>query len=718
MPKKFSLKRAINERKGFYKKAVPPQLPQHQEAGHAGSQFQLNYNDSEKFQTHLGGIFSILITILVLAAAAVTIQKLISTKSPAVFVSYKVSNTVPKFDLYENNLFFTFSMAPSGVRNQISPKQVPRFATIKAYIEKFEKAYVQGDQSKVTNIAEINYIPCSELQDKRPIDSIVDNEVTRELLEASFLCPEMTGLEDKYFVESKFQNPPHYELAFYVLPCTLPDASECASEAELTQFTLYYSNIHKTLDVTNKANPLNNMPEFDGMLKMSFGQEKMKLSKLKYGEIRDDSWDFLDDSLNTRYVYYDTEILDTGERDRSVRTCDLEDVRAKMWGRCPPLLTMRFVGTGVTKVTTRSYPKFFTSLGEIGGTAEILMLIFMVLYLGYNNYYLKKYVKERMIGGGREERLAEILFAGEAGEREALLLRQPSALNELRGIGEQIGGVGSGEGTEKSSLSSKSVSGKFEGNARGRKGAKKGNSENLKKVNALLEKSIQENQDGLFLFRSLDTIRALEGIMLKPHHKALLPIALMNIAKRDQEEETKNQKKGPKGVGFRAGVIASNKVGAKGRPGKASEREIDLDKAYKKLVSYQPENKLQEAMDGFLFQNLPSYFKREARLGGIDEIDHKMEVIDLNTPNKLEGDGGNSVSRSINFAPFEDLGRGLSAGNGAKPKFVGMNYIRKKGKRVSSQSKNTKPSSSSSSSRPLRLNRQKFGGMIQGSDFQ
>ena len=591
-----------------------------------GSEFQLKYSDSDKFQTSFGGCLSLIIIITVILASFTTTRNLISTTSPAVSVSYNTSNTVPKFDLYQNEIFIVFATSIDGGRSPLPPQDVSKYLTIKGFIETYDVSS-DNNRYKRINFAEIDYIPCSQLKDKKPITALVDNEVSHRVLLGSYLCPELDGLAEKYFVQSQFQDPPNFYLTLRVYPCSLADRSQCASPSQFKSknFLIYFSNVEKSIDVSNKKNPVKTNIHFNGIVKTSFGLEKNILNKLKNAEVRDDSWDFFEDRLNTEYVYYNTEIMDTAERDSGIRSCDYKNIQEKETDRCPPLLTMTFIGTGTVKTTLRRYAKFFGSLGEIGGTAEILILLSMIIYLGYNNYYLKKFIQEKMISSKSQKQLANILFPDDEDGEEMTPLSNQSGNNlenkhgKLR-FGYQTTGrdlvgnskteAGSGLVKEgRPSLKKRKVG---KGSMKGSMVSKE--DQKIQKLKGLLDENIAENEDGMFLFRSLNTIRVLEGIMLEPHHKALLPAALMNMIKKRKEKEEKHQKEKEKGKRANFSQVAHKASEAKeqGESGE-NDQEMDLDEAYRRLISFEPKNQLQEMMNEFLDANLPEYFKKRAQ---------------------------------------------------------------------------------------------------------
>ena len=593
-----------------------------------GSEFQLKYSDSDRFQTTYGGCLSLFVIIMVTLASIVTVRNLFSTTSPSVYVSSTTSDKVPKIDLYENDIFMAFSAILNGGTATENPKTLAKYLTIKGFVETFEADFQQGTEYKLVNLAEINYVPCSELQDKRPLKSLIDNNISETVILSSFVCPELQNLTDKYFVESRFQDPPNYFFNIYIYPCSLPDQSQCASEAELNKFNLVFSSVENTIDVSNKHHPLKFNVEFDGYYVMNFEQEKHILNKLKYGEIRDDYWDFFGDRLNTRYVFAETGVLDTEKRDPTIRYCDVRLMREKDFIGCPPLMRIRFIATPVTKITTRSYNKVFSSLGEIGGTAEILTLLTAVIYLWYNNHHLKKYIQEKMISSRRQERLANILFT-EDGEELDLLVEKDS--NERMDHNLDL------EADRKGKRLVKSKSNKIDSDG-----------DKMKKLQMLLDKNIDENEDGMFLFRSLNTIRALEGMMLESHHKALLPVALMNITKKQTEEQ--EQEKREEEVASQKGVEKS-KISQKGvlEPGDNHKaKEMDLDEAFRRLQTIKPKNQLQEMMNEFIRLNLPQYFKNSALINTssqeAEQRSSKIQSQNICNSNKNEQDKHQIVS--------------------------------------------------------------------------
>ena len=60
---------------------------------------------------------------------------------------------------------------------------------------------------------------------------------------------------------------------------------------------------------------------------------------------------------------------------------------------------MTYQGTGETKVVTRTYPKLFATLGEIGGAGEVVIILAALIYAYYNQRKLEESLRKDLLGG-------------------------------------------------------------------------------------------------------------------------------------------------------------------------------------------------------------------------------------------------------------------------------------------------------------------------------
>ena len=415
-----------------------------------GSELQLNYTPNGRFQTKLGGFISFAVAFLVCLVVYTSFRNLLSTHSPVATVSTVYSQKAPKFDLLNENLFFHYGLYNQGrAYSSIHEMDtINRYVTIKGFILLDKGLRPTGD--RIANYEfELVFKPCSQLVDTTILEITMDHKESRDMINLFGLCPELAGGQDKYFVRSKLQDPPSYSIRLYIFPCSPPDPSKCASLDEFKGTLLIHSNIRKGFDVSNYENPFYTIVEFDG-----FHQIDQKLSKFFYYKVRDnevwdDTHDFFEKRLRAKTADYYQDFTDSRTRDVSQLHCDASVLDVPYQSECQPYIEVSILPSGEKRVIVRTYSKFFNTLGEIGGTAEIFMIFAFLLYFKYNSFFLTKYLKSEVFDINSIKKLRRSLFKkkykqsaknrsaqhqrGELGRSESQIQQQQNGMNPVGG---------------------------------------------------------------------------------------------------------------------------------------------------------------------------------------------------------------------------------------------------------------------------------------------
>lgn len=444
-----------------------------------GTEFTLNYRKSSRFKTNIGGLLSLFSLITIFFAFLVTTRKYLRTTSPEVSISIKHSRRYHKINLKEEIIYtaFGFYTAP----NILETSKLNRFVTIVGLMYKI-------DFDEISNIVNgsvievIPYVPCNLLEEDNVIQSayLGNTNKNEEILNQNFgMCPNLTNLTN-YSVEGKLNEVPWVYPMIAILPCTLPDPAQCASLEEINRLETKYTTLDKAIDPSNKKNPLSYFPNFDGSLSFSTLQSKVVTQKLKLNEIYDDDQDFFEERLILKYADVDSLEIDTTLRNSTQNHCDI----SSLFSTCTPYFTFVYFSTGKTVITKRTYVKFFESLAELGGNAEIIMILALLIYVKYNEWRLNKYLKL-----------------------------------EAFKVDLKNGGYGIIKDNDT-------------------------NNENDKKNNYddILESELSKKQDGIELIKSLSNVDIMEDILFEPYEKILLPFVFLNMRKKEIKKEEKDPK--------------------------------------------------------------------------------------------------------------------------------------------------------------------------------
>ena len=550
-----------------------------------GSELQLKYTNNGRFQTKLGGLISFFVTFFVGLVIYSSFKNLLSTDSPVATVSNVYSRKAYRFDLFKEKMFFHFGLANKGITylSKTQRDEINRFITLKGFVA-HDKGYFPNRQRDVEYSFELVFKPCTEVTDKTILADIEWHKESKQIIDLFGLCPELAGGHDKYFVQGKIQDPPAYYISLFIFPCSLPDASQCASLDEFQGTFLYHTKTRKGFDASNYEEPLYTIVEFDGIEQIDPAISKLLYYKIRDNEVWDDTHDFFDKRLRAKTADYFVEYRDSRTRDVNKLHCDASILDVPLQTTCQPYLTISVASSGEKKVIVRSYPKFFNTLGEIGGTAEILIIFSCFIYFKYNSFYLSKYIKKEVFEIESLSRLTKKIFgrtkkssakihpksyAKAVGDEEADIGQQPRGLTSKKEEGTQhyLGGLRTKTLLKESEMSSK-------------------------QLNSLLDKQIDENLSGVSLFRSLNELKILRKIFFKPRHKKLLPMVLLNLKHQETQKQAKEEKQSKLSVGR----IQYHPEGLK--------EDITIDEALEQLKSETQKSDLDKVMDTFILEHL------------------------------------------------------------------------------------------------------------------
>ena len=575
-----------------------------------GSEFQLKYTKNGRYQTKLGGLISVFVLLFMTVVTYTTLKDFMSTKAPAATISTVYSPDAPYFDLYNEEIFFHFAFRDKGRLEMVSrdTSTVERFITIKGFIQK-DQIDKQTGLTKSEYTLSLNYKPCRLVQDRKAVDFFQWHKETAALIHQFGLCPELEGAQDEYFVNSKMTDPPSYQLRLFVFPCSLPNSDDCASLSEFKGLELIQSNTKKAFDASNFKEPLRSQLAMDGIHQLDPRQSKLMYYKMKNTEVWDDTWDFFFDArLRANSSDYFLDYRDSRIRDHNQLHCNASILNMPYQTQCEPYFTFNLASSGEKRIIIRTYNKFFMSLGEVGGTAEIMTIFALLIYYKYNSFFLERFVHKKFFNIESVQRLPKILFGS-----------NKEANPDKKGIEEN--GLISKEVQVKSAL--KSAVGRTY--AEREKMARREKSRKIKKTKELLSQHIDEGLDGISLFKRLDELKILGKIFFKSHHKTLLPVVLLNLMNEENERKRVLEK-----------IREKNSVMAKERILKYKEDNLSLEQAFSKLTTTRSKNEIERLIDEFIIKSLPSYFK-----GSVESV---------------EGVGSRALAKKPEKKPPLDLG--------------------------------------------------------------
>ena len=356
-----------------------------------------NKNESPTFQTLPGGLLSIFVTICTLFIAMTSILNFRDRTSPVVSVSTQYQFDPPDFDLYEQSLLPPIAL--SYLNGIIPPSAIPSFVTIKLVVQLVETDKATGIPVYQHEVS-VDFVPCSTLKDRTLLEAIKKaNPVSFDLINQWAVCPDTKELDKRIKSSGRFEKPPFRSVLIQVLPCSLLDQSLCRPMSQMKGVSLTHVNVRRAFDGSNYENPITSLPEFDGTISIDTRSTKLSHFKLRKNMIWNDKYDFFGNSLKEEFDDYFVFGTDSRERDSNQIYCPPAQISNLLARQCQPYVIITYQGTGETKVVTRTYPKLFATLGEVGGAGEVVVILATLIYSYYNQKRLEESLREELLGG-------------------------------------------------------------------------------------------------------------------------------------------------------------------------------------------------------------------------------------------------------------------------------------------------------------------------------
>lgn len=351
-----------------------------------GQHFVLKLDRKSKFQTIPGAIISTIALVLTILFTYISYTNLVDTKNPTVNQSIRVSNKVPVRQLYDSGYAFAVSaFLENGQHIPIS--QVYRYGTPLLLVQELDVTNILSGAVGFNVIHFWQFKPCVDVVDKTLTQDFLDknnNAVSKEFVEKYMLCPVITEPTD-FYTRSNPADTPYRKVDINIYPCMIPDNTLCAPLSDVNKLSWKIAFLRTSFNPSIKTNPLTKEIVFED-IQVNVNKEIEYKVSLQGNELYDDDTDFGDQKLVAEYLS-ETENLATSGYRPAMTTCTMADVISYT---CLAYVHVQYQSSARTFVIIRRYSKFFETMGEIGGTIEIIFVTFGFLYYFYNSHVMEK----------------------------------------------------------------------------------------------------------------------------------------------------------------------------------------------------------------------------------------------------------------------------------------------------------------------------------------
>ena len=530
-----------------------------------GSNFSLKFPTlSGKFQTHLGGLITILVGIVSIGAFAVIMSQYFDKSQPIVTTSSEKGPAKLEFNLYREMMF-----TPIGL--YLGPNYITsnweRYVTVKARVRKLflnESSY----KMEITPFLEFDYIPCSQSTDPVVKEFMDLVDIKKIGLEKVYLCPDFRGKGDEFKVVDDFETHEFRVIYLNIYPCSLPNPADCATEKEILAMGVDILPVTKLIETADFENPIRNF-----MVKR-FNEIEPTLNKnlkfdLRNSKVVDDASRFSKPVVKTRFSEAFHRSTDYNKRDGSLY-CHPSAIKAL---KCEEYIRYNYQGVGDVGVIRRNYKKWTEMLGEFGGIMKIISSTVFAVYAFYNLFSMKTYLESVVLGSNQNdhEEASELLKnkqKNSADKKEAKTSKAPKNADDSE--------------------------------------------PSLKEV---LEEMVKTRTTVNSLISKMNTLELLEQIIFDKNEevKKLIPLVLFQKAQKDlKAKKRKNTKKSKNEAKIPTTLLSNNQVvsleQAEGEEFEKEKKPASLRETYEILQKSNPEDPLRSIVKEYMQDYLRDLF--------------------------------------------------------------------------------------------------------------
>ena len=244
------------------------------------SRFRFNFRTkTTTFTTKVGGLLVLITLILMTFCSIFFVLNFLETGKPVVSTKKEGLEGSRNISIFESQVSLGFLLLDGSRGLRIIPTaEIPRYVTFVARINEIRNlsqtttssssSTSNGLNGLQTESTPLRVVPYSEIEllPSYFFDYMKEEEATQQSLDYFLLLD--YKLEDMYLSGDR-SNLPYRKLELLVFPCSLPDASKCASAAEIGAMQVYLPRRTASVDFSNKKSPV------------SFGSDHADITPIK-----------------------------------------------------------------------------------------------------------------------------------------------------------------------------------------------------------------------------------------------------------------------------------------------------------------------------------------------------------------------------------------------------------------------------------------------------
>ena len=335
---------------------------------------------SKTYTTMIGGLATLLGLAVVSVLSFRSFLDCRKTTKPVVSVNRIRMKQPLRLNLSKHEIGLNFAVLNAS--QVLSIEQMKQYFT---FVGEFQTREKNKEGLVVEKVEKVDIFRC-----KHTVGAKIGPQ-TEWLLDFA-VCPDFDP--ERFFVEGGSQMLPFRRFVAKIYPCSLQNRSKCASWTQLALTIIGTVPIIKVANYSRKKDPLELFIDVDNGKYIGMASKSIITTYYKKNFIFGDDSDFLNQKLEHSYIDVDKVEGKSGTRFSLSSYCSSEEIES---GECEPYMEMRMRSSFEKMIIQRRYKKFFRSVSEIGGFADLIMILIYSLYFLYSTWSYKAWMRGQLV---------------------------------------------------------------------------------------------------------------------------------------------------------------------------------------------------------------------------------------------------------------------------------------------------------------------------------
>lgn len=369
----------------------------------------LSIGGHSTFKTYLGFIFSMAYAAVVLGVSVTQIQAYFDTSSPTVISDSYSTKNYPAIDLRANNLN-PVVVAWSTEVDIIEAEDIDKYFTLKAQkiIWGFATAS-DGSSIQTKNFEDIPMVACKSLsEDHKKSYDYMKTSSFYDIMMGNGICIDFPA---NFTVQGNGADDLYSLFTLKLMPCSLE--SGCKSADEMAKVNFVVGMPITGYNASNYHDPLNIALNIDEVYYVHPLLKQAYLSKIRQNRVTDYVGLFPDWKQRTS-LWEVGGLTQVTQYRSNVIKCTKAQVSINDNPACLSYFEYSVQSSGMVTVNKRIYQSLSETLGNIGGSTQVIFVLLMLIYRPINDHMRRKSIVEKILPLIFDQKLGELFDQGDA----------------------------------------------------------------------------------------------------------------------------------------------------------------------------------------------------------------------------------------------------------------------------------------------------------------